>query len=122
MKRVILIAVLIVINIIVIFYINFKIQTDLSYHSGKDGGFFTGLEMITIMSSIYFLVLSKKNKLIFFMVGLVIGVISYIASYFLTFYFLNSSNLYYYLMAMIIFILIFNFIEKKVTQSTHYDQ
>lgn len=113
MKKIILPTILIVIYIIVIFYIDFKIQTDLSYHAGKDGGFFTGLEMISLMSSIYFLVLSKHNKIGFLMIGLIVGIFSYILSYFTIFCFLNSSDIYYYLIAMIIFILVFHFIEKR---------
>lgn len=93
MKKIILPTLLIVVYVIVIFYIDFKIQTDLSYHNGKDGGFFTGLEMISIMSSIYFLVLSEHNKIGFLMIGLIIGIFSYIVSYFATFYFLNSINI-----------------------------
>lgn len=54
MKRGILITLLILINISLIFYINFKIETDLSYHSGKDGGIFTGLKMITFLSTFLF--------------------------------------------------------------------
>lgn len=117
MKKIILPTILVVIYIIIIFYIDFKIRTDLSYHAGKDGGFFTGLEMISIMSSIYFLVLSKSNKIGFLMIGLVVGIFSYILSYFATFYVLNSSDVYYYLIAMIIFILIFHFIEKRFNRS-----
>ena len=64
MKRNVLIMLLILINSSVIFYINFKIKTDLSYHYGKDGGVFTGLEMITLLSAFYFLILGKGNKLL----------------------------------------------------------
>lgn len=113
MRKIILPAGLIVIYIIILFYVNFKIQTDLSFHYGKDGGFFTGLEMISIMSTIYFLVLSKKNRIIFLMVGLFVGIMSYIVSYFAFFYFFNSSDIFFYLFAILIFVLIFHFLEKR---------
>lgn len=114
MKKINLSIALVIIYIIIMFYIDFKIKTDLTYHSGKDGGFFAGLAMISIMSSVYFLVMSKQNKIVFFMIGLFIGVISYLLSYFATFYFLNSSDIYYYLLAMILFISLFHIIKKKI--------
>ncbi|TPG33299.1 hypothetical protein EAH81_24550 [Flavobacterium pectinovorum] len=85
----------------------------MSYHSGKDGGMLTGLQMIVILSSIYFLVLSKRNKIIFLFVGFMIGVLSFLISYFVAYGFLNYDDIYCYLFAMIIFIVSFHLIERR---------
>ena len=115
MKKKALILLLILINISVIFYINFKIETDISYHSGKDGGIFSGFKMIILLSSIYFLVLTKHNKFIFFIIGFLIGIVSFIVSYFAIFWISNSSDIYFYLLAMLLFVLSFHLIEKHRT-------
>ncbi|PTT02908.1 hypothetical protein DBR27_10750, partial [Flavobacterium sp. HMWF030] len=99
----------------VIFYINFKIETDISYHSGKDGGIFSGFKMIILLSSIYFLVLTKHNKFIFFIIGFLIGIVSFLVSYFAVFWISNSSDIYFYLLAMLLFVLSFHLIEKHRT-------
>ena len=115
MKKKALILLLILINISVIFYINFKIETDISYHSGKDGGIFSGFKMIILLSSIYFLVLTKHNKFIFFIIGFLIGIVSFLVSYFAVFWIFNSSDIYFYLLAMLLFVLSFHLIEKHRT-------
>ena len=115
MKKKALILLLILINISVIFYINFKIETDISYHSGKDGGIFSGFKMIILLSSIYFLVLTKHNKFIFFIIGFLIGIVSFLVSYFAVFWISNSSDIYFYLLAMLLFVLSFHLIEKQRT-------
>jgi len=115
MKKKALILLLILINISVIFYINFKIETDISYHSGKDGGIFSGFKMIILLSSIYFLVLTKHNKFIFFIIGFLIGIVSFLVSYFAVFWISNSSDIYFYLLAMLLFVLSFHLIEKHLT-------
>jgi len=115
MKRIILIVLLILINISIIFYINFKIATDISYHYGKDGGIFSGLKTIVLLSSVYFLILTKHNKIIFFIIGFIIGIISFIVSYFAVFWISNLSDIYFYLLAMLLFVLSFHHIEKQRT-------
>lgn len=115
MKKKALILLLILIYIGVIFYVNFKIETDISYHSGKDGGIFSGFKMIILLSSIYFLVLTKHNKFIFFIIGFLIGIVSFIVSYFAIFWISNSSDIYFYLLAMLLFVLSFHLIEKHRT-------
>ncbi|KIO52113.1 hypothetical protein IW18_13350 [Flavobacterium hibernum] len=115
MKKKALILLLILINISIIFYINFKIETDISYHSGKDGGIFSGFKMIILLSSIYFLVLTKHNKFIFFIIGFLIGIVSFLVSYFAVFWISNSSDIYFYLLAMLLFVLSFHLIEKHRT-------
>ena len=115
MKKKALILLLILINISVIFYINFKIETDISYHSGKHGGIFSGFKMIILLSSIYFLVLTKHNKFIFFIIGFLIGIVSFLVSYFAVFWISNSSDIYFYLLAMLLFVLSFHLIEKHRT-------
>lgn len=115
MKKKALILLLILINISVIFYINFKIETDISYHSGKHGGIFSGFKMIILLSSIYFLVLTKHNKFIFFIIGFLIGIVSFLVSYFAVFWIFNSSDIYFYLLAMLLFVLSFHLIEKYRT-------
>ncbi|MFH6999632.1 hypothetical protein ACHRVZ_17040 [Flavobacterium sp. FlaQc-57] len=117
MKRIALIVLLILINTGVIFYINFKIETDISYHYGKDGGIFSALKMIVLLSAVYFLVLTKHNKFIFFIIGFIVGIVSFIVGYFALFWISGSNDIYFYFFAMVLFILSFHLIEKQRTIS-----
>lgn len=117
MKKNILVLLMILTYIGIVFFINHKIETDLSYHYGKDGGIFSGLKMIVILSSVYFFVLTGHNKLFFLLLGFIIGILSFLVSYFTLFALTNFNDIYFYLFAMLISIISFHLLERQIKNS-----
>lgn len=68
-NRKILFSVFIVISIIIVFFLNHKIKTDISYHAGKDNGYFKRFESIVFLNILFFLFMSKNKKIIFTILG-----------------------------------------------------
>jgi hypothetical protein len=115
MKKHISTIVLIAINLIVIFYIDNRITLhDLDYYNGKDGGLIIRFETAIIMSAVYFFLLTKKNKIIFFFLGVIIGVLSTFISYLILGKLTSLNDVFYQLTTTILFIWAFHFIEKKL--------
>lgn len=113
MKRSFIILLLILMNLIVIFYIDYKINLpDLDYYHGKDGGIIVRFQITIVMSVIYFFIMSKKNKIIYAIYGLIIGILSMVICYLTLAKFTKLNDVFYQLIATIIFISAFHFIEK----------
>jgi len=116
MKKYNLIVLLIVLNLVLVIYLNYKISSfDLRFYYGKDDGFFTRLEATCLMSCLYFGLLSKKRKLLFSIVGFVVGILSILISYLTVFYFLDFDGVFYHLFAILLFIFTFHLIDKRLT-------
>jgi len=62
-------SVFIVISIIIVVFLNYKIKTDISYHAGKDNGYFKRFESIVLLNILFFLFMSKNKKIIFTILG-----------------------------------------------------
>jgi hypothetical protein len=113
MKRSFIILLLILMNLIIIFYIDYKINLpDLDYYHGKDGGIIVRIQVTIVMSVIYFFIMSKKNKIIYSIYGLIIGILSMFICYLVLANFTKLSDIFYQLIVTIIFISTFHFIEK----------
>ena len=67
--RKIMFSVFIVISIIIVVFLNYKIKTDISYHAGKDNGYFKRFESIVLLNILFFLFMSKNKKIIFTILG-----------------------------------------------------
>src|SRR5688572_24192897 len=104
MVRQILFLLFIVATAITIWYLSDRINAyDLRFYHGKDNGYLTRIESICILSSIFWLLMSDyskiKNKVMlpvagFFSVilGLIVGLLSSIASYILIYIFDENST------------------------------
>lgn len=66
----------IIISIAIIFFLNYKIKTDISYHAGKDGGYSKRLESVVILSVLFYTFLSKKLQLLYGFIGFLISILS----------------------------------------------
>ena len=102
---------------IIIYCLNDKIENyDMRYYSGKDNGAFVRIYSITILSSLFYLIMSIKFRIIQLIKGFFIGFFSSIVSYILVGLFLHKifSNfgLTFHVLGCLIFILIFFMIEK----------
>ncbi len=75
-NRNIKIIVLIGLTIITVFFLNHKIETDISYHAGKDAGYFKRLESVIIFSVIFYILISKQKRILYGIIGFVISIIS----------------------------------------------
>ena len=113
-RRTKLIALIICIFII-IFYLEYRINTDSNFHYGKDEGFFIRIKTILIFSPIFFLIMAKHKKIIMMLLGLLIGFVSIIISYLFSALFVEFrySGLIFSLLSALIYIVNFFLIEKK---------
>lgn len=66
----------IIITMMIIFFLNYKIKTDISYHAGKDGGYFKRLESVIILSVLFYIVISKRLQILYGFIGFVISILS----------------------------------------------
>ena len=118
MKRYLIILLLILINLLVIFYIDYRINMpDLNYYNGKDGGLIVRFESTIILSVIYFFVLSKRNRILYSLYGFIVGLFSMIICYLIIGKFTKLNDIFYQLTATILFIIIFHSIRRNVNVS-----
>ena len=76
LNRKIKFLIMIVISVSIIFLLNYKIKTDISYHSGKDGGYFKRLESVVILSVLFYVVMSKKLRILYGFMGFAIAFVA----------------------------------------------
>ena len=60
----------------IVFFLNYKIKTDISYHAGKDGGYFKRLESVIVLSVLFYIVVSKRLRILYGFIGFVISILS----------------------------------------------
>ena len=114
MKKYLIIILLILFNLGVVFYVDYEINLpNILYYNGKDGGLIVRFGTTIIMSTIYFFIMSKKNKIIFSVFGLITGVLTFIMSYLLIGKFTKLNHIFFQLIATTFFISIFHIIEKR---------
>jgi hypothetical protein len=118
--RMLKLFILVMIMSIIIYYVNSRIKAfDMRFYHGKDDGAFVIIESISIISSVFYLVMSRKYRIIHFFGGLLIGLISSIISYLLVsaFYIdkiLNDFELTFYILGCVFFITTFFLIDKII--------
>ena len=86
----------------------------MSYYHGKDNGFFARVNFTLYASPISYFILAKKYRIIFAIIGLVIGGISMPISYLIIINCTNLSDIYYHLLAILFIFLGFFAIERVV--------
>ncbi len=116
MKKIIIQVLLILVNLVVVYYIDYRIKLpDLNYFNGKDGGLIVRFEATVIMSVIYFVLVS--NKLIYSLYGFIIGLFSIVICYLIFGKFTKLDDVFYQLTATILFILAFHFIDQRFNKN-----
>jgi len=84
------------------------------FYRSKDNGYFVRLESICIMSTLFFLVMSRERKLLNAVIGLLAGLVFSIVWYMLTIYIPDdrTSAIVFHVMACVSFLVSFFLIEK----------
>lgn len=79
---------------IVIYNVNYYtggfLNSILYRHYGKDGGVTRQLQAVSLLSALYYVVLTTNKRLIFFVIGLFMGILSYIVSRFISYNFTSD--------------------------------
>ena len=117
MIRKIKFSVLLLIIASVIIYLDYKISTyDMRFYYGKDDGIFVRLESICELSTLFFLVMSKHNRVLNIIIGFFAGLFSSIFTYLVVLgcfhKYLNNNDLVFHIISCLVFIKLFFVIEK----------
>jgi hypothetical protein len=75
-SRKIKLYIFIIISMMIVFFLNYKIKTDIGYHAGKDGGYFKRLESVIVLSVLFYIVISKRLRILYGFIGFVISILS----------------------------------------------
>ena len=100
-----------------IIFLNYKIFTfDMRFYQSKDNGYFVRLESICLMSTLFFLGMSRERRLLNSAIGFLTGLVFSIIWYFLTIYITDdrTSAIVFHVMTCVSFIFSFYLIEKKL--------
>ena len=115
MSRKIKFILLIVIILSVIFYLDWKISTgDPNFHSGKDGGLVCTLQSILILGSLFFVVMAKIKRILFFFLGFFVSLISSIFVYLILGFCNVIENLPFHIISCVSFVALFFYFEKLI--------
>ena len=102
------ILILTLLDFYVVIYLDKKISLyDLDYYHGKDNGFISRLEWACLISSIFFLIMTKRKRILSMFLGLLIGFISIIFCSFLISEYTILSPVWGQFLASILYILTF---------------
>jgi hypothetical protein len=115
MERRIKFSILLLVITAVIFYLNNRIENyDMRFYYGKDDGVIAILESNILLSSLFFLIMTRQNRGRNSLIGLFIGLIASIISYFAIMPFANDVyfGLTFHITSCIVFVTIFFIIEK----------
>jgi hypothetical protein len=74
----------IIISIAITLFLNHKIKTDISYHAGKDGGYFKRLESVIILSLLFYTIMCRKKRILYGIIGFIVSIISSFTGVFIT--------------------------------------
>lgn len=120
LSRKIILSVFIVISFIIIFFLNYKIKTDITYHAGKDNGYFKRLESIIILNILFFFFMSKNKRIVFGIIGFFNAIIISFLGLILTNYFpspLDGGSFKHFFILGLSFVSFFG-IEKIIKKIT----
>lgn len=119
LNRKIKLCTFIIISVIVAFVLNYKIETDINYHTGKDGAYFKRLESIVILSVLFFTIISRNRKIFYGLIGFIISIIVTLTGLFISNFlpkFLSRITLNHFLVFGISYAAFFG-IEKLINHS-----
>jgi type III secretory pathway component EscS len=112
-----LVILLIVFAIIIIWLNNEIVKGNMSFYHGKDNGFIVRIESICFMSLLFFLIMSNRKRIILSILGFIIGFISSVFSYFISFSIINNPGISFHVLACTLFICFYFLITKTKTFS-----
>ncbi len=119
MSKKIIFVIFLVITTVVVLYINHRIASyDLRFYSGKDDGYFVRFGSICLLSTIYFALMTDRNKIMDALIGLAFGFIAGIIGYLVSMLTIPDplDGIGYYFISCFLFMLMF-FILQKLRKS-----
>ena len=120
MNRLIKGSIFCLIILMVILFLDFRIKShDMRFYFGKDNGVTYRIYSTILLSSLFYLFLSSRNKIKYFFIGIFVGFFSILFGlWFIHLDFLDkmikNTGLYSHILGCLIFIVIFCSIEKKI--------
>ncbi|CAM2990290.1 hypothetical protein FLFR108385_12225 [Flavobacterium frigoris] len=117
MTRKIKFIILIVFIASIVTYLDWKISTDLDFHSGKDGGLFYTFESILLLGSLFFVVMAKIKRILFIFLGFFGSLFCSIVVYLVLGFSNLIDNLPFHIISCLSFIALFFYLEKLFTKS-----
>ncbi|KUJ52374.1 hypothetical protein AR685_04955 [Chryseobacterium sp. JAH] len=119
MIRKIKFCILIIVISYTIVYFDYKIaEGDPNFHYGKDGGIILIIESILILGSLFFLVMAKTKRFLFFILGFFTSLIGSILIYLILGFCNIFENSPFHIISCISFIIIFFCFEKLINKNT----
>lgn len=117
LKKGLKLGILITMIISIIIYLEFKINSDLSFHQGKDQGFFVRIQSICILSMIFYFIMTEKKRFKMMLLGFLLGLASIVISYLIYLLIIDFrySEFVFHSLSALIYIGSFFLIEKKIT-------
>lgn len=96
-----------------IFYLDDRIESyDIQFNQGKDNGLSARFVSVAMLSGLFFFVMSEQKKFFVSLIGVVVGVLSFILGYFM----FNDGLIFHVLCCLIV---IFVFFLLKRTKLLH---
>ncbi|MCW2119593.1 hypothetical protein [Flavobacterium sp. 7A] len=112
MQRKIIFILFIIVAVAATIYLESRINAfDLRFYHGKDGGAIAEFELVCFLSSLFFVVMNKGNLIIKALIGFVLGIVIGVVSYLAVAYF-GASNVVFIIVSCILFITTFFALEK----------
>ena len=122
MSRLLKLILFLLIATTTIIYINHGISTyNMSFYSGKDNGYFLRFESIFILSSLYFVLMTNRNKILDGLIGLAIGFIWGMICYIITMLVIPDpfTETFYSVFSCFMFMLTYYMIENYRTRKNN---
>ena len=104
--------------VMVILFLDFKIKShDMRFYFGKDNGVTYRIYSTIILSSLFYLFLSNRNRIQYFFIGILVGFFSiFFGLWFMHLDFLDkivkNTGLYSHILGCLLFIVIFFTVDK----------
>ena len=115
-KTIIKTTILILIISYVVYNVNYHttwiFNSFLHHHYGKDNGISRQIQSACILSALFYFVLATSKKILFLLIGFVIGLLSIILSIIIGYRFVDN-NLFPHILSCVIFISLFYLLPKR---------
>ena len=115
-KTIIKTAILILIISYVVYNVNYRtswmFNSFLHHYYGKDNGVVRQVESVCILSALFYFILANRKKILFLLLGFVVGLLAFILSIYISYSF-TDSIIFPHILACILFIIIFYVLPRK---------
>lgn len=97
------ILLMLILTTAVVIWLDTKInEYDLNYYQGKDNGFSVRFYSICMLSSLFFVLMSRRKRGLLSVIGVFVGILSIIVSYFIWFMLFEDRGLSFHIIACVL--------------------